>query len=59
VFSIGDHFFGTVTVYVSGPESRQFGFTSSLPVQILKVIAPSLTPAIVRAERVDGSGSSS
>ncbi len=50
VFSIGDRFFGTVTVYVSGPESRKFGFTSSLPVQILKVIAPSLMPTVERAE---------
>jgi membrane peptidoglycan carboxypeptidase len=46
VFMIGDRFFGTVTVYVSGPESAKFGFTSSLPVQILKVLSPSLMPLI-------------
>jgi len=50
VFMIGDRFFGTVIVYVSGPESRHFGFTSSLPVQILKVLAPTLMPMIERAE---------
>jgi membrane peptidoglycan carboxypeptidase len=52
VFMIGDRFFGTVIVYVSGPESRHFGFTSSLPVQILKVLAPSLRPMIERAEAI-------
>jgi hypothetical protein len=52
VFMIGDRFFGTVIVYVSGPESLRFGFTSSLPVQILKVLAPSLTPMIEKAEAV-------
>jgi membrane peptidoglycan carboxypeptidase len=48
VFAIGDRFFGTVTVYVSGPKSTEMGFTSSLPVQILKVLAPSLMPMIER-----------
>jgi membrane peptidoglycan carboxypeptidase len=46
VFTIGERFFGTVTVYVSGPDSKRFGFTSSLPVQILKVLAPSLMPLV-------------
>jgi len=50
VFTIGERFFGTVTVYVSGPDSKRFGFTSSLPVQILKVLAPSLMPMIEKAE---------
>lgn len=48
VFAIGERFFGTITVYVPGPESSEFGFTSSLPVQILKVLAPSLVPMIER-----------
>ncbi len=50
VFAIGDRFFGTVTVFVSGPKSKEMGFTSSLPVQILKVLAPSLMPMIERSE---------
>jgi len=50
VFAIGDRFFGTVTVFVSGPKSKEMGFTSSLPVQILKVLAPSLVPMIERSE---------
>jgi len=52
VFAIGDRFFGTVTVFVSGPKSKEMGFTSSLPVQILKVLAPSLVPMIERSESV-------
>jgi len=46
VFLIGDRFFGTITVYVDGPESDQYSFTSSLPVQIMKVLAPKLMPLI-------------
>jgi membrane peptidoglycan carboxypeptidase len=51
VFMIGDRFYGTVTVYVSGPESTRFGFTSSLPVQILKGLSPSLMPLVERNGR--------
>ncbi len=50
VFLIGDRFFGTITVYVDGPESDQYGFTSSLPVQIMKVLAPKLMPLIEGTE---------
>lgn len=50
VFFIGDRFFGTITAYVPGPEAAGYGFTSSLPVQILKMIAPILKPMIEKAE---------
>ncbi|WP_232219960.1 transglycosylase domain-containing protein [Pseudogulbenkiania sp. MAI-1] len=43
VFFIGDRYFGTLTAYVSGPEAASYGFTSGLPVQIMKVLAPTLT----------------
>lgn len=46
VFLIGDRFFGTITAYVDGDEAVQYRFTSSLPVQLLKVIAPKLMPLI-------------
>jgi membrane peptidoglycan carboxypeptidase len=46
VFLIGDHFFGTLTAYVAGPKAAGYAFTSSLPVQILKTLAPSLEPLI-------------
>ncbi|HEX7878634.1 MAG TPA: glycosyl transferase family 51, partial [Candidatus Eisenbacteria bacterium] len=50
VFLIGDHFFGTLTAYVAGPKAAGYAFTSSLPVQILKTLAPSLEPLILSDE---------
>ncbi|MDZ4804933.1 MAG: transglycosylase domain-containing protein [Candidatus Eisenbacteria bacterium] len=46
VFLIGDRFFGTLTAYVAGPKAAGYAFTSSLPVQILKTLAPALEPLI-------------
>jgi membrane peptidoglycan carboxypeptidase len=45
-FFIGDRFFGVATAYVSGPEAEGYGFTSSLPVQVVKMLGPTLTPLI-------------
>ncbi len=44
VFYIGERHFGTLTAFVTGAEADKFGFTSALPVQILKVLAPQLLP---------------
>ncbi|OQY54287.1 MAG: hypothetical protein B6245_21495 [Desulfobacteraceae bacterium 4572_88] len=41
-FYIGDQYFGVVTAFVSGPESGEYRFTSSLPVSILKLLAPAI-----------------
>jgi len=49
VFLIGDRFFGTLTAYVAGKDAAGYKFTSSLPVQVLKVLAPKLMPLIKRA----------
>ena len=46
VFFIGDRHFGTLTAYVRGPEAGNYAFTSGLPVQILKVLAPTLAPTV-------------
>ncbi|GGX85280.1 glycosyl transferase family 51 [Massilia dura] len=46
VFNIGERFFGSMTAYVRGPESKNYDFTSALPVQLLTVLAPSLMPLI-------------
>jgi membrane peptidoglycan carboxypeptidase len=46
VFYIGDRFFGAVTAHVPGKYTRRFSFTSALPVQVLKVLAPALQPMI-------------
>lgn len=44
VFFIGDRFYGTLTVFVPGPQADDYGFTSSLPAQILRMIGPLLEP---------------
>ncbi|MNE94742.1 hypothetical protein D3C80_1927430 [compost metagenome] len=44
VFFIGDNHFGTLTAYVPGKAAEQFKFTSALPVQVLKGMAPILVP---------------
>jgi membrane peptidoglycan carboxypeptidase len=45
-FYIGDRFFGTMTAFVQGPEADHYRFTSALPAQLLKSIAPALQPLI-------------
>lgn len=40
VFFIGDRHFGTVTAYVEGPEAARYRFTSALPAQLFKILAP-------------------
>jgi membrane peptidoglycan carboxypeptidase len=41
-FYLGDRYFGTVVAYVAGPQAADYVFTSALPVQILKILAPTL-----------------
>lgn len=45
-FFLGDRFFGTVTAFVPGADAANYSFTSSLPVQLLKVMAPRLKPLV-------------
>lgn len=44
VFYLGDRYFGTLTAFVPGKASANFRFTSALPVQVLKGMAPILQP---------------
>ena len=44
VFFIGDKHFGTLTAYVPGRSAENFKFTSALPAQVLKGMAPILSP---------------
>jgi membrane peptidoglycan carboxypeptidase len=46
-FFIGDRFFGVVTAHVPGDQARHYKFTSALPTQVLKVLAPALELLIV------------
>jgi len=49
-FLIDDRFFGTVTAYVAGPKAAQYEFTSALPVRLLGVLLPTLSPLIDAAD---------
>jgi membrane peptidoglycan carboxypeptidase len=53
VFYLGDRYFGTITAYVTGPAAGKYTFTSALPTQILKTLAPVIQHAIDRAPALD------
>jgi membrane peptidoglycan carboxypeptidase len=42
VFYIGERYFGVVTAYVQGREAENYSFTSSLPVTLMKILAPAI-----------------
>jgi membrane peptidoglycan carboxypeptidase len=44
VFFLGPRHYGTLTAFVPGREAERFTFTSALPVQVLKGMAPILVP---------------
>lgn len=44
VFFVGPRHFGTLTAFVPGEAAGQFHFTSALPAQVLKSMAPVLAP---------------
>jgi membrane peptidoglycan carboxypeptidase len=46
VFFIGSRHFGTLTAYVPGEAADSYSFTSALPVQIVKQLAPVLGPVV-------------
>lgn len=46
VFVLGDRFFGTLTAYVAGKTATRYGFTSALPVELLRRLAPALHPLL-------------
>ncbi|MDR3088377.1 MAG: transglycosylase domain-containing protein [Desulfobulbaceae bacterium] len=49
VFYLGDGHYGTLTVFVAGRSAEAFTFTSALPLQVLKGMAPILTPVLTGA----------
>ena len=40
VFFVGDRFYGVITAYVAGEEADEFRFTSALPAQVFRELAP-------------------
>ncbi|RJR32345.1 MAG: glycosyl transferase family 51 [Desulfobacteraceae bacterium] len=53
VFMIGERYFGTITAFVPGPDAAHFEFTSSLPVAILKSLAPKLMPLLDSSGQIE------
>ena len=51
VFFLGDRHFGTISAHVAGPDAAGYGFTSALPTQLLKSLAPILQPILERMPR--------
>lgn len=50
VFYLGERHFGTLTAFVPGSEAKNFRFTSALPAQALKSMAPILDPYLQESE---------
>lgn len=46
VFVIGERYFGTIMAYVHEPHAANYRFTSALPSQIMKALAPVLEPLV-------------
>lgn len=46
VFFIGDRFYGVIIAYVPGEDAAKYAFTSSLPVQLLKILWPKIQPLV-------------
>ncbi|MDD5273829.1 MAG: transglycosylase domain-containing protein, partial [Methylovulum sp.] len=53
-FFIGERFFGVITAYVTGDNAGSYHFTSSLPVQIMRHLKPTLSPMINTAPNDEG-----
>ncbi|MGZ5576507.1 MAG: transglycosylase domain-containing protein [Methylobacter sp.] len=55
-FFLGDRFFGVITAYVAGSNAERYHFTSSLPVQIIKFLEPTLAPLLNKPPEREASG---
>lgn len=49
-FFVGDRHFGVLTAYVEGEKAGAYDFTSSLPSQVLRLLAPALEPLLGEPE---------
>lgn len=48
-FYVDDRYFGVVTAFVAGADARAYGYTSALPVSVLKLFAPALNARLASA----------
>ncbi len=51
-FIVGDRFFGVITAFVPGPEAANYAFTSSLPLAVLKLLAPAILPLLTSTNEI-------
>lgn len=49
VFYIGERYFGVLTAFVPSREADKYGFTSALPVTVLKLLAPAINARLASA----------
>lgn len=49
VFYVGERYFGVITAFVDGPAARAYRFTSSLPVTVLKLLAPAVAAELAES----------
>ena len=52
VFYIGDRYFGVITASVAGKEAGSYDFTSTLPVAVLKLLAPAVAHRAVATTQI-------
>ncbi len=52
-FIIGDRLFGVITAFVPGHEAANYAFTSSLPLAVLKILAPAIIPLMSFGDEVN------
>ncbi|HXX46883.1 MAG TPA: penicillin-binding transpeptidase domain-containing protein, partial [Myxococcota bacterium] len=52
VFLIDERYYGVITAYVHGPDAAAFAFTSSLPAQLFRMLAPTISPLLAEPEPV-------
>jgi hypothetical protein len=46
MFMLGERHFGTVMAYVHEPHAADYHFTSALPTQLMRELAPLLLPLV-------------
>jgi hypothetical protein len=56
VFFLGDRFYGVISAHVAGPDAAGYGFTSALPTQLLRSLAPELQPLLERVPHAPPAG---
>ncbi len=49
VFYVGDRYYGIVTASVAGPDAADYSFTSSLPLAVLRLLAPAIAERAAQA----------